>query len=178
MKLINYQYLRNEVDLSQNIIDKELDNPIKRSQEMLQMIIGDALVAELEAQALNPQTLTALNSTLLTYVKKFLAWQAYQFYLPKANLKDTRSGFRVLQEDNSTAGSDKQMAELIRDAKMWCQTQKEKLVQYLDDNYESYPLYEYECNSQKRTGTGFHITAVGGRHKKDCGCNSCRYGHT
>lgn len=177
MKLINYQYLRKEVDLSQNIIDKELDNPIKRSQEMLQMIIGDALVAELEAQALNPQTLTALNSTLLNYVKKFLAWQAYQFYLPKANLKDTRAGLRVMQEDNSQAATDKQMAELIRDAKMWCQTQKEKLVQYLDDNYESYPLYEYECNSQKRTGTGFHITAVGGRHKKGCGCHSCN-GHT
>lgn len=141
------------------------------------MIIGDALVAELEAQALNPQTLTALNTTLLTYVKKFLAWQAYQFYLPKANLKDTRAGLRVMQEDNSQAATDKQMAELIRDAKMWCQTQKEKLVQYLDDNYESYPLYEYECNSQNRTGTGFHITAVGGRHKPGCGCHSCN-GHT
>lgn len=178
MKLINYQYLRLEVDISQNIPDKELDSPIKRAQEMLQMVIGEALVSELETQNTSPvSNLTALNVTLMTYVKPFLAWQAYQFWLPKANLKDTRAGLRVMQEDNSQAASDKQMAELIRDAKMWCQTKKEKLVQFLEDNHEDYPLYDYECGTNKRTGTGFHITAVG-KHNKGCTCNSCRYGHT
>lgn len=178
-KLINYQYLRNEVDISQNIPDKELDNAIKRSQEMLEMVIGSGLTNELLSQAeTTPQTFTAENTTLMEYVKKFLAWQAYQFWLVKANVKDTRAGLRVMSEDNSTPASDKQLAELIRDAKMWAQTQKEKLVQFLDDNHDSYPLYEYNCGTNKRTGTGFHITSVGGRHKKDCSCNSCRYGHS
>ena len=176
-KIINYQYLRNEVDISQNIPDKELDSPIKRAQEMLAMVIGDDLYNELDSQNTQPPTFSAANTTLLPYVKKFLAWQAYQFWLPKANLKDTKSGLRVMSEDNSVAASDKQMAELIRDAKMWAQTQKEKLVQFLDDNYDNYPLYDYQCNSTKRTGTGFHITSVG-KHAKDCGCNSCRYGHS
>lgn len=177
-KLINYQYLRNEVDISQNIPDKELDSPIKRSQEMLAMVIGDDLFNELDSQNTSPATSFSVgNTTLLPYVKKFLAWQAYQFWLPKANLKDTKSGLRVMHEDNSTAASDKQMAELIRDAKMWAQTQKEKLVQFLEDNYTSYPLYDYNCSTNKRTGTGFHITSVGGKHKHGCGCNDCRYGH-
>ena len=176
-KIINYQYLRNEVDISQNIPDKELDSPIKRAQEMLAMVIGDDLYNEIDGQNTQPPTFSTANTTLLPYVKKFLAWQAYQFWLPKANLKDTKSGLRVMQEDNSTAASDKQMAELIRDAKMWAQTQKEKLVQFLEDNYTNYPLYDYNCNTNKRTGTGFHITSVG-KHSKGCSCNSCRYGHT
>lgn len=177
-KLINYQYLRNEVDISQNIPDKELDSPIKRAQEMLAMVIGDDLFNELDSQNTSPaSSFSAANTTLLPYIKKFLAWQAYQFWLVKANIKDTKAGLRVMQEDNSIAASDKQMAELLRDAKMWAQTQKEKLVQFLDDNHESYSLYDYNCNSHKRTGTGFHITSVG-RHSKGCSCNSCRYGHS
>jgi len=69
-KLINYQYLRVEADISQNVKDLELDNPIKRSEEMLAMLIGDALYAELVAE--NPN-FTGGNITLMPYVKKFLA---------------------------------------------------------------------------------------------------------
>jgi hypothetical protein len=174
-KLINYQYLRNECDISQNVPDKELDNPIKRAQEMLEMIIGTDLYDEIVSQF--PNSFTAANTTLFTYVKKFLAWQAYQFWIPKANFKDTRSGFRVMVEDNSVAATEKDMATLIRDVKSWAQTQKEKLVQFLEDNYTDYPLYDYLCSTNNRTGTGFHISAVG-KHKKDCKCNLCCRGHS
>ena len=67
----------------------------------------------------------------MTYVKPFLAWQAYQFWLPKANFKTHASGLRVHEEDNSRAATDAEMANLIRDAKMWAQTKKDKLVQFL-----------------------------------------------
>lgn len=175
-KLINYQYLRLEADLSENIPDKELDNPIKRAHEMLEMLIGVALYTEVVGQF--PNSLSTANASLMGYVKKFLAWQAKQFWLPKANFKDTKAGIRIMQEDNSIAADSKDMAELIRDAKMWAQTQKEKLVQFLEDNHETYPLYPYNCNTNKRTGTGFHITSVGGKHKHGCGCNDCRYGNS
>lgn len=172
-KLINYQYLRNEVDISQNVPDSELDTPIRRAQEMLAMVIGDALFNELDGQ--HPNYIGS-NDALYPYVKKFLAWQAYQFWLPKANLKTHQSGVRVHREDNSDPASDEQMATLIRDAKMWSQTQKEKLIQYLEDNYQSFPLYDARCNNNRRTGTGFHITSVGGKHKHGCGCG-CNSGH-
>jgi hypothetical protein len=174
-KLINYQYLKTETDISQNVPEAELDNPIKRSQEMLSMIIGEDLYAELESQHPN---YTGSNVTLMTYVKKFLAWQAYAFWLPKANFKTHASGLRVHEEENSRAASDAEMATLIKDAKMWCQTWKEKMVQYLEDNYESFPLYDNNCNTNKRTGTGFHITAVGTKHGKNCTCHNCYNGHS
>ncbi len=173
-KLINYQYVRNETDISQNVKDEELDSPIRRAEEMLEMVIGTGLYTELTSQ--NPN-FEGANVGLMPHVKKFLAWQAYQFWLPKANFKTHNSGLRVHREDNSDPATDAQMATLIRDAKMWCQTQKEKLVQYLEDNHESFPLYEYYCNKNKRTGTGFHITSVGG-HGKHCGCNSCKHGYS
>jgi hypothetical protein len=170
VKLINYQYLRTEVDISQNVPDAELDNPIKRSHEMLEMVIGSSLYNELDGQ--HPNFIGA-NSNLMPYVKKFLAWQAYQFWLPKANFKTHASGVRVHREDNSDPASDGQMATLIRDAKMWSQTQKEKLIQYLQDNSSSFPLYDLYCSTNKRAGTGFHITAIGNKHKKGCDCHLC-----
>lgn len=173
-KLVNYQYLKLETDISQNVIERELDSPIRRSQEMLEMVIGSALYLELESQ--NPNFVGA-NVQLIEYVKKFLAWQAYQFWLPKANLKTHVSGVRVHREDNSEPASDQQMANLIRDAKMWCETKKQKLVQFLEDNHDTYPLYEFECNRNKRVGTGFHITSIGS-HGHSCGCESCRYGYS
>jgi hypothetical protein len=174
-KLINYQYLKTETDISQNVPESELDNPIKRSQEMLEMVIGSDLYTELESQHPN---FTGANIALMVYVKKFLAWQAYQFWLPKANFKTHNSGVRVHEEDNSRAATSEEMATLIKDAKTWCQTQKEKLVQYLDDNYTDFPLYEYNCSTNKRTGTGFHITAVGTKHKTGCGCSICCHGYS
>jgi hypothetical protein len=83
-----------------------------------------------------------------------------------------------MTEDNSVAASDKQVAELVRDTKMWAQTKKEKLVHFLDDNCTTYPLYECNCGENKRVGTGFHITSVGKKHPSWCECNHCRYGHT
>ena len=178
-KLINYQYVKLETDISQNVPEEELDVPIKRSQEMLEMVIGAALVAELVSQDITlPKSFTAANLTLMTYVKPFLGWQAYQFWLPKANFKTHASGVRVHEEDNSRAATTEEMANLIRDAKMWCQTKKEKLVQFLEDNCSTYPLYDCGCGSNKRTGTGFHITSVGGKHKHGCGCDSCRHGYS
>ena len=176
MKLINYQYVKNETDISQNVPEAELDNPIKRSQEMLEMVIGETLVAELASQYPNYST---ANVTLITYIKPFLAWQAYQFWLPKANLKTHASGLRVHEEDNSRAATDAEMATLIRDAKMWAQTKKDKLVQFLEDNCATYPLYDcVNCGkTNTRTGTGFHITSVG-RHKHGCQCDTCRHGHS
>jgi hypothetical protein len=175
-KLINYQYLRLEGDISQNVPDTELDNPLKRAHDMLEMVIGTGLYDEIVSQF--PNSFTDANATLFPYIKMFLAWQAKQFWLPKANIKDTRGGLRVMTEDNSVAASDKQVAELVRDTKMWAQTKKEKLVHFLDDNCTTYPLYECNCGENKRVGTGFHITSVGKKHPSWCECNHCRYGHT
>lgn len=174
-KLINYQYVKNETDISQNAPESELDNPIKRAQEMLEMVIGEALVAELTSQHPNYQ---GSNVTLMALVKPFLAYQAYQFWLPKANFKTHASGLRVHEEDNSRSANDAEMATLIRDAKMWAQTKKEKIVTYLDNNCSSFPLYTCgNCGGgNKRAGTGFHITGVG-KHKRGCTCDLC-CGHT
>lgn len=142
---------------------------------MLEMILGTDLYNEIDGQLFN--SLTGANDTLYQKCKKFLAWQAYQFWLPKANFKSTRAGIRVHREDNSDPANAEEMATLIRDAKMWAQTQKEKIVQFLEDNSTTYPMYDVNCGNNKRTGTGFHITPVG-THRKGCKCDLCCHGYS
>lgn len=171
-KLINYQYLRTEVDISQNVSDDELDNPIKRAQEILEMVIGTALFNELDTQ--NPNFST-WNIELMGVVKPFLAWQAYSKWLPKANFKSTRTGMRVHLEDNSTAASDAQMGTLQRDAEEWAQTKKLKVVSFLNENAANFPLWTQFCHPRKNLGTGSMITAVG-NHRHGCSCKKCSHG--
>lgn len=161
MKLITYAYLRKETNISQNIPDSELEHPIERAQETLKMLICLEFYNEIETQQ------CANIDTLNIYIKKFLAWQSYQYWIIHANFKTTASGIRVYTEDNSVVVNEAQMATLMRDAKEQVQFYKEHLVKYLDNNRDFYPLYCGACTNSN-TGNGFGITSIGSK-RKHCG---------
>lgn len=170
-KLITYAYLREEVDIPQNIPDAELEHPIYRGQEMLRMLMCDEFYQSFLAAYL-AGTLTGVYATLYPYVKQFVAWQSYEYWVVKANFKPTRSGFRVHTEENSVVATDIQMATLIKDAKQQAQYYKKLMIDFIEGNPTNYPLY---CGCETGlSGNSFHITAVKNKHKKDCKCNRCR----
>ncbi len=161
-KLISYAYMRKETDISQNIEDKYLDHPIKLAQTQLQFELGQFFYAELVAQN-DASSMTAANTALYDpYIKEFLAWQAYQFWAPKANIYETKTGFRTFTEENSTVASDKAMGELLRIAKQQTELKKGVMLGFLKSsqslNKSAYPLYKNSCRTS--SGGGFHITAI------------------
>lgn len=162
-KFINNAYFRKEVDVDNNIEDKVFDNPIKRAQETLRMILGETFYAtiqtEFDAGTYDPSATSSHNKTLFDpYIKQYVAWQAYEFWLAKANFNYTRSGVRVHTDESSTVASEKSMGELLRDAKQSSQFYKGLLMSFLKNNEENYPDYD-DCN-RKTFGTGFHITSI------------------
>lgn len=176
-KLITYAYLREQVDISQNIPDDELEHPIFRGQEMVRMLMGDEFYQDFLTHYRN-NTLSAAYTTLYPYIKQFVAWQSYQFWSVKANFKPTRAGFRVHTEANSQPASDAQLAIIIKDAKLQAEYYKTLMVDFLKGHASDYPLYSNACGSDL-TGNSFHISAV---KKKHCepepygrrrGCKSC-----
>lgn len=171
-KLITFAYLKEEVDLPQNLPDQELEHPIYRSQEMLRMLMGDEFYKDFLSNYLG-STFSAIYTNLYAYVKKFVAWQSYEFYTVKANFKPTRSGFRVHSEENSVAASDLQMAMIIKDAKQQAQYYKTQLVDFLNGNASVYTLYDRSCKNNL-SGNSFHVSAVKNKHKENCKCDRCR----
>lgn len=163
-KIITYAYLKEEVDIPQNIEEAELEHKIYRAQEMLRMLMGDEFYQDFLTKYKNNTLSTAYNSLLNPYIKQFVAWQAHEFWVVTANFKPTRSGFRVHSEDNSTIASDTQMSVLIKDAKQQAQYYKKLMIDFLDNHASDYPLYDSKCNDNL-TGNSFHISAVKNKHK-------------
>ena len=174
-KLITYAYLREEVDIPQNIPEQEVEHPIYRAQEMLRMLMCDEFYQDFLSKYLvsSATPFSSAYTSLFPYIKQFLAWQSYEYWIIKANFKPTRSGFRVHSEENSVAASDVQMSTLIKDAKTTAQYYKKLMIDFISGNPTNYPLYCGDC-SGKNTGNGFHISAVKNKHREDCKCSRCR----
>jgi len=162
-KLITYAYMKEECDLPQALPDDELEHKIYRAQETLRMLMGDAFYQDFLTNY-KDNTLSATYLLIQPYINQYVAWQAHEFWVPKANFKVTRGGFRVHSEPNSVIATDAQMAAIIKDAKYQSQYYKTLFVDYLNNHYADYPLYEYGCKDDNR-GNGFHISAVKNKHK-------------
>lgn len=171
-KLITYAYLKDEVDLPRELPDYELEGKIYDAQETLRMLMGDEFYKSFLNEYLSNQW-TGANAALYDpYVKQYVARQAHEYWIVKANFKPTNAGFRVHTEDNSTPATQIDMAPLIKDAKQKAQYYKKLLVDYLEGNASLYPLYNASCGNDL-TGNTFHISAVrkdGCNHKRSCRC--------
>ena len=180
-KMITYAYLREECDMPENLPDSDVEHLIYRAQEMLRMLMGDGFYQDFLTayRTVQPFSSSVYQNLFDPYIKQFIAWQAHEFWVPKANFRKHLSGFRVHREDDSEPASDIQMATLIKDAKQQSQYYKNLFGDYLNNHYADYPLYDYSCRDDKR-GNGFHISAVknknyqpqpygtGGTFKKCC----------
>lgn len=171
-KLITYAYLKEECDLPKNLPDEELEHKILRAQDTLKMLLGSDFYADYVTKY-EAGTISTNYPALEPFVKQYLAWQSHEFWISRANFKVTNAGFRVHTEENSVAATDIQMGGLIRDAKQETQKYKTFMMDYLNDNASSYPLYELEC-STGNNGNSFHISAVKAKHREDCTCRRCR----
>lgn len=161
-KFITYAYLREEVDIPQNIPDEELEHPIKKGQETARMLMGDEFYQDFLSNY-RANTLSSVYNTLFPYMKQYIAWQAYYEWVIKANFKPTRAGFRVHSEENSTPASDTQMGILINKAKYDSERYKKTFVEFMSSHRTDYPLY-HTCCSSGLTGNAFHISVVKNKH--------------
>lgn len=174
IKLITYAFFRAECDVSNNIDDKALDNPIKQAQETLRMILSEdfyaQITSEFSSRSLSPANL-ALHDP---YLKQYIAWQAYEFWLVKANFNPTRSGIRVHTDESSQVASPEEMATLLRDAKQKSAFYKGLMMTFLSNNSSNYTLYTVSCKSNT-FGTGMHITSISNKSKTFSRINREKY---
>lgn len=171
-KLITFAYLRGEVDIPQNIQAEEFDHKIYKAQETLRMLIGEGFYQDFLSKY-KDKSLSDNEKLFYEYVKQYVAWQAYEFWTATANFKPTRSGFRVHTEENSVVATDVQMATIIKDAKQSSQYYKKLMIDYLNKNAATFPLYQNGCRNDL-AGNTFRISAVKKKHHHNCHCHRCR----
>lgn len=176
-KLITFAYLKQEIDVPQNVESQEFDHKIYRAQERLRFLMGDEFYQDFLTNYKNNTLSSAYNTLYNPYIKQFIAWQANVYWTMEANFKPTRSGFRVHSEENSVAVTDEQLSMILKDRKQQAEYYVKALVGFLENNSENYPLYDSNCG-RKSIGNSFHISAVKNKsHGHDCGCGRCRSNH-
>ena len=158
--LIPMSYLNEVCFLSLNTDDKKYRMCLKMAQEILRDILGKSFFEEIDSQFL-VNNLTSDNSTLYEdYIKDYLAWQTYFYYLKFANVDATPTGIRAFSDDNSTLASDVQMFSLEKNVLERSNYYKFKILNFLDESQVNdstkYPLYEKKCKDQ----LSFAITSI------------------
>ena len=156
--LIPLAYLNEACFLSLNNDEKEYKMSLNLAQDQLRAILGsefyDQISTQYDAQA---DTFTAANETLYEdYIKGYLAWQTYLFYLQFSQAKDTPSGVREFTDENSTILSDIKLSARERNVSDKAQFYKNQMINFLknaqDNDSTAYPLYEYVCKDELSWG--------------------------
>lgn len=166
--LIAYAYFRAITDVSESVDDKTITPKLKMAHDRLKFLIGRKFYDQLSSQY--PSTFSTDNLAFYDpYVKEFIAWQTYAFYVPKANIFESRTGLRIFKENNSDAASDKQVGALINLANENAEFYKGALINFLTEQQTidstKYPLYTEKWASNK-FATTFNITAIRGRDQR------------
>jgi hypothetical protein len=160
--LITYGYFRDETNVSQNFDDKIITNPIQRAQNTLSFLIGKAFYNEIVEEFESVDFVTGDNGSLFDpYIKQYLAWQAYEYYLIRSDFYESRTGLRKFNDENSEILPATEKADYIRSVKQWVAEYKGQMLMYIKQEQRidpsKYPLYR-DCGEKQ--GSGFHITAI------------------
>lgn len=160
MQLIPLQYLNEACFLSLNEDEKKYNMVLKQAQDDLKDILGKAFYDQIETQY--QSTFSAANSELYEdYIKDFLAWQTYYYYLQFVNVNATPTGIREFGEENSEIASDLKMFSLEKNVMNRAMKYKGRMISFLKKEKQvsstNFPLWREKCDSY---GISFAISSI------------------
>jgi len=157
--ILDLDYLNTECFLSLNTDDKKYNQVLKMAQQELEQVLGPEFYEEIVSQY--PSSFTADNTTLYNdYIRDFLAWQTYLYYLKFAGAEATPTGIREFNDENSSVLSVVKLYSFEKNVKETAERYKNRMINYLnlaqDKDSTKFPLWEQSC---KET-FGFAISAI------------------
>lgn len=156
--LIPLDYLTEACFLSVNNPDKKYKMALKLAQDQLKSILGREFYEEIETQYdAQVDTLTTANDALYEgYIKDYLAWQTYLFYLAFSQADDTPTGLREFTEENSSLISDIKLSARERNIEAQMQFYKGAMINFLREaqanDSTAYPLWTYCTTTEMSWG--------------------------
>jgi hypothetical protein len=134
--------------VSFNLDEQWVNGIFEYVQSLLETCIGVGLVAELLLQITN-NTLTPANIALMQYVEKVFSWSLYsESCVYVANRMENKGMVNNLDSSSSQMSSNAvnmMRLDSLKKHEHW----KEKMINFLNQNYLQYPLYPYQstCDS-------------------------------
>lgn len=167
--LIPLSYLNEACDLSENIDEKKIKIHLKRAQANLKDVLGYNFYDEISTQYdPNNDTFTAANATLYEdYIKDYLAWRTFFFYLGFSQSSSTATGQRQFEEDSSTILEDVKLFSFEKNVESMTNFYKYELINYMrlqqTNDSTAFPLWVDNCSPEFSWG----ISAITRDSQKD-----------
>lgn len=162
LQLIPISFLKEECFLSDNIDERKFRSSIDEAEQDLKDILGTEFFDEIVTQYnTNPKTLSADNLALYSgYIKKYLAWQTYAYFLGFSQSDSTPTGEREFADENSTVLSDVKLWSKEKNVRNRVDRWKGRMINYIletqSNDSTKFPLYE-DCNKPQFS---FGFTAI------------------
>lgn len=159
-------------ELEENIKDAPIESAIRQAQDLdIVPIIGSGLFNQIISQLPSTQggsdTLSAANENLLdNYLNPALAEYAYARMLPALHYKVTTKGIQTRNTETSDPVDAGVLNKLIDSARQVAEQYGQRLVNFLQANLTTYPLYGNPGTgvdvinpngNQMRSGGGIHF---------------------
>lgn len=165
--MIAVAYIQQTCFLSQNIPLEKLNIALEMAKDDLKEILGSSFYNELVSQYDSPPVPNGFSTPNLAvydpYIKRFLAWQAYFYFLIFGNQDSTPTGFRSFTDENSSILDDVSMYSLEKNVRGQAMKYRYKMIDFLNQakktDHTSYPYYHETC----KTEFSFAITSVHGK---------------
>jgi hypothetical protein len=152
VQLIDIQSLSDFGFIHTNINAQVLRAIITRVQDLnVEPVLGTPLFARLK-QGIEDDDLTNLEEILLQeYIRPFIVACAERRAVPHASLQIREKGVGQASDPNFSRSEAAQRNELSDQITKDIAFYENKLIGYLKDNTELYPLYsEYDCDSEEQ----------------------------
>ena len=159
--LITVDDIKEVTSISKNIQPDLLEPYILVAEEFyVYPILGQALVSEIKNQ-LTGNTLTKDNINLLNgYIKRLVAYGAWEQYLPFSASKTTQKGEQILNSNFSQSVDAQTFSTKRQNLKSQVTIYQSRLQRFLNQNETTYPLYRRTCGNSGLTngyGTGIYL---------------------
>lgn len=130
-QLLELSYLTEACSLSGKVDEGKYKANLKLAEKELRHVLGSEFFSEIQTQY-DTETLTTANNTLYKdYIKDFLAWQTYFFYLGFAQSASTPTGIREFNDDNSSVIADVKLYSLEKNVRKQAVDYKYEIINYL-----------------------------------------------
>ena len=156
--ILDLTYLNTACNLSLNTSDIKYNMFLKRAQLDLREILGAEFYEKIESQY---PSYTGDNSTLYSdYIKDYLAWTTYGYYIKMSDFEATPTGIREFNDDNSSVLSDVKKYAHEKNVLEFANFYKNRMINYLKETQANdstkFSLWK-EC---QKTVYSFGITSV------------------